>query len=158
MRFCILAGALMLLVGCGAVEPTTEFSMGVFGTKFVDTKDNNVSVKGLKWKDLEMEELIIRNNASDVMTANVAQMAALNEQMKIHGENIRAGIAELSGLVRAATPMAGLFAPGVSATGPLGTSFGMNSATTEALIERIADVVIQKTKAAASQPTTQSVN
>jgi hypothetical protein len=80
------SGCLATLTGCAFIKPTTKMGGGPFGWEFVDTKDNNVSVKNLivdpKTKVITVEELILTNAASPVIEANVQQMLAFVEQQK----------------------------------------------------------------------------
>jgi len=93
MRILMAMSVLALVGGC-AVEglhwatPKTQFSYGVTGVKFTDTKDNDISIKdaGIDPNDpsrFHLGELTIRNNASDVRRANVEQMEAVTAQTQL---------------------------------------------------------------------------
>lgn len=107
----LVVGSLLAItqLGCAGgwgVKPSTEFSFG--NAHFYDSKDNNVELEGLEVdipnKKGKIDKLTISNKASDVMLANVQQMAMYNAQMEIHGRNIQMAL-------NALLPIAGLFAP-----------------------------------------------
>lgn len=133
------------LAGCGAVEPKTAFSYGAFGFSFSDTKNNDVQIKDFNRDPatgaVSFKELTVRNNASDVMTANVQQMIALNEQFKIHGENLNRMLGQITAILPS-------ILPGMTVNGPLGGSVQFNPATIRAIAE-----AVNAMKAAESQPT-----
>ena len=136
-------GILGSLCGCGAVEPATKFSYGALGFSFSDTKNNDVQIKNFKRDPssgvVSFDELTVRNNASDVMTANVAQMQKLNEQFIIHGQNLN----NMLGQITSVLPT---ILPGARVSGPLGGSVEVNPAVIEAIIKAI------DARKAASQP------
>lgn len=154
MRWSIVLPLLLVAMsGCGLVEPRTSVSYSpLWGLSVSNTKDTDVEVRNAKWKDLEIEYLKLRDNASDVMTANVAQMAVIVEQMKVTGQNIKEGIAEFSNLIRSATPLAGMFTSGAAINTPLGGGSVSNAA-----IGSIVEAWLEKRfgKIPASAPTTQ---
>jgi len=133
-----------LLCGCGAVEPRTAFSYGALGFSFSDTKNNDVQIKKFNRDPVSgavsFDELTVRNNASDVMTANVQQMVALNEQFRIHGENLNRMLGQITAILPSVLP-------GLRIEGPLGGSATVNPALVEAIAE-----ALERRKAAASQP------
>lgn len=117
----LLAG-LLVLAGCGVLTPKTAVSYSpLWGFGFADTKDNDVEIVGLEvdpaTKRIKCEKLTIRNNASDPIRENVAQLQKVNEQLVIHGQNLIGAMREFSSMV---VPVAGMFAPGIGVKGPLG--------------------------------------
>ena len=109
------------LTGCGAIKPHTKFGMGMFGWNLSDTKDNDIEVKNARYDpkthEFSVESIVIRNNSSDVMTANVAQMQQITEQMK----EINIGTALWMDMIKSVVPgVAGGMASGggVSAIPP----------------------------------------
>lgn len=106
----VLAILLLPLTGCGMLTPKTSLQAGPFGSffSFSDTKDNDIQIRGAEYdpatKAFKVDEIVVRNNASDPITANVAQLQALNEQMKIHGANLIGAMQQVTGMINAAAP------------------------------------------------------
>lgn len=107
MKLTVISLLLCLPLGCAYANPRTELRAGPFGSlfQFHDSKDNDITIKGAEYNPdtqlFKIEELTIRNNASDVRTANV-------EQMKAHAEQIRAMseiVSQLSNVVKAVVPL-----------------------------------------------------
>jgi hypothetical protein len=91
--------------GCAQIKPTTKFGGTIFGWEFVDTKDNDIEIIDLDVspgaKSVKAASIIIRNNSSDVIDANVAQMMAFVEQQRAANEGITAAFAGLAQSVQA---------------------------------------------------------
>ena len=90
MRTLVLA--LLVLTGCSLpANPQTRFEYGP--AKFFDSKDNDVQIKGLtidpQTGTYHLDELTIRNNASDPRRANVEQIQAYTEQVKAMGAMVQ---------------------------------------------------------------------
>lgn len=84
-------GCLSTTAGCAFIKPTTELAGP--GWHFVDTKNNDIEIVNLnvdpETKAVHADSIVVRNNASDVVTANVAQMMAFVEQQRAANEGIR---------------------------------------------------------------------
>ena len=136
------------LVGCGVAEPTTEIKYSpVWGFSLTNSKDVVAGVKkatfNAETKEFTVEDLHVSDNASSVRLANVEQLKLVNEQIRIHGENI----AQSLGLI---TAMAEKVIPGFQV--PRGGSSGGGL---EGVIERaVAGYIESKLSkpAPASQP------
>jgi len=101
-----------LVGGCAYANPgtTLKFDPLNYEVYFYDTKDNDVELAELSYNvdtgAFAMKDLKIRNNASDVREANVAQMMAFVEQQRAANEGIIAafnGLAELTNMLGLAT-------------------------------------------------------
>lgn len=154
----LVAGLLVGLGGCSVLTPKTAVSYSpLWGFSFGDTKDNDVEIVGLEvdpaTKRIKCDKLTIRNNASDPIRENVEQMKVANEQLKTMGENARMIVAELGNAVKLLTPLAALFAPGVSASGPLGGNVDVSAGGLKAIIEGIVEAKLkERPKSPESQP------
>lgn len=107
------AGLGSCITGCGNVEPETRVGWDPVRRQIVfrDTKDNDIEIKNLKYDPatdgFSMESLVIRNNASDVMTANVAQMQVILEMHKTFGQNAQIVLGGLADIAGQLTPLLG---------------------------------------------------
>lgn len=94
--------------GCGVLHPQTKVWGGVLGWGFSDGKDNDVSIKGARYNpdthEFAMDELTIVNSASRPIAANVEQLRLVNEQIRIHGENIAQSLALITALAEKVLP------------------------------------------------------
>jgi len=90
---CLLAIPSCLASGCGVLHARTSMGAGVFGWHFTDTKDNDISFDEASYdpatKQFSIKGLVIRNNASDPMIANVQQIMAIVEQQKAANEGLK---------------------------------------------------------------------
>lgn len=80
-------GMLVLCAGCAfPANPRTEISCGWTGWKFHNSKDVTIELEGahgsLDTKSIDIERLVITDNASAVRQANVEQMLAYTEQVR----------------------------------------------------------------------------
>jgi len=88
-----LLAVMVLPAGCGVegfhnANPTTRFvvsrDLGGGKLEFEDNKDNDVSIDKLsfnpKTKQVEVDKLVVKNNASKVRESNSGQIYALAEQ------------------------------------------------------------------------------
>lgn len=146
-RLACLCFLVSICGGCGNVVPRTHFSYGAFGFSFEDTKNNDVAIKNFKRDPasgvVSFDELTVRNNSSDVMTANVAQMQKLNEQFIIHGENLNRMLGTLTSVLPS-------ILPGVSVNGPLGGSATISGGALESLAKQL--VPLLRKELATPQP------
>lgn len=121
------------LIGCGILHPETKLYGGPFGWGFEDSKDNNVKLAKASYNkdtgEFGLEGLEIVNNASNPIAANVEQLKIVNEQMRIHGENIARSLGLITALAEKALP-------GLQVSGPLGGSATMSNSAIDALIQR----------------------
>jgi hypothetical protein len=94
---------LLLVVVAGSgfafIKPTTEFSFNpaTGQARFIDTKDNRVQVDDFKVSknpdgtfNCEFKQLLVENQSSPVINANVNQMLAFAEQQRAANEGIKA--------------------------------------------------------------------
>jgi hypothetical protein len=116
-----------LCSGCAFIKPTTEVS-GPGGWHFVDTKDNDVTIKGAKYNsathDGGIDEVVVSNKASPVIEANVQQMLAFVEQQKAANEGIKIAFAGLSDMISQLTPLVGMLRTQTSSLTELQTAIG----------------------------------
>ena len=96
------------LTGCGVANPRTEISYGPFGFSLHNSKDVTIRVKkagfNAETKDFEVEDLEVFDDASSVRIANVEQLKLVNEQIRIHGENIAQSLGLITGLLEKVVP------------------------------------------------------
>lgn len=95
--------------GCGYQDKArTSLGASVWGWNFDDSKDNDITLKGAKWGDKSVDELVIRNNASDV-NKSIAEIAIANARVaEAHGKNIEQAlnaIANIASRIPGANPM-----------------------------------------------------
>lgn len=154
MRFQLLLCCFLPLFGCGVLTPKTSVSYGPFGFSFADTKDNDVEIEGLEFnpetKTWKVDRFTLRNNASDPIKENVQQLVQVNEQMKTAGVNLKIAMEGVTNFATALTPIARLFAPGVSASGPLGGKLELSPEGLTALGEILRPLIkeeLEKAKA-----------
>ena len=102
-RPAISLALLAMLGGCMPSPAHTSFSINGFGWSFADTKDNDISVKGAKWGDKSVDEITIRNNASDVNKTLATMMLAFVEQQK----QVNEGITRVGNIIDKLVPLLG---------------------------------------------------
>jgi len=101
------------LLGCNMPTHKPETCIrysALFGFKFFDSKDNDISVQELSvdptTKVGMIKGLTIRNNASDPMTAFIGQQQMYLEGMKQQTEQLNSVINGLQSVVSALMPLA----------------------------------------------------
>lgn len=133
--------------GCGYANPRTVVRAGPVYLE--DSKDNDILLEGAEYNhqtgDLHIDKFTLRNNASDVRIANVEQLRLVNEQIRIHGENI----AQSLGLI---TALAEKALPGLKINGPLGTSATASNSAVAILAEQVAALLDAKKGGGARLP------
>lgn len=114
----LLLAFAFLCAGCMPEKATTQVGGGAFGWNFKDSKDNDVSIKNAKYNpstsEASVEDLTIRNNASDVNRTLAEMMLANAEQWKAVAEHTRAltdGMAKISASLSWLTGFGGGGAP-----------------------------------------------
>lgn len=103
---------LLALSGCGvdgihSARPVTRAKFDPVSKTFSieDSKDNDILVKGLEVEGRgKVEEISIRNNASDVRRANVEQMAGLAAQATANWQGAERTVGAFANLAREIMP------------------------------------------------------
>lgn len=118
----VVSLAIGLMAGCGWFTPVTKVSAGPFGSSFTfeDSKDNEILVEGAAANPADnsfrVDRLQIRNVSSSVLAAQTERLVQINEQMRIHGQNIAQAIGEFRGLLGSVMP----YVMRAEASSPLG--------------------------------------
>lgn len=86
-RFFAALAVLLFLAGCSLpANPKTRIQANAWGWTFENSKDVEILLKNAKADvdtgNIEIEELQIRDNASEVRRANVEQIQAYTEQVR----------------------------------------------------------------------------
>ena len=144
----VVCTLLLTATGCGYANPRTIVRAGPVYLE--DSKDNDILLEGAEYNhktgDLHIDKFTLRNNASDVRIANVEQLRLVNEQIRIHGENI----AQSLGLI---TALAEKALPGLKINGPLGGSATASNAAVALLAEQVAALLAAKNDGLQTRPT-----
>ena len=127
------------IAGCGYANPRTVVRAGPVYLE--DSKDNDILLEGAEYNhqtgDLHIDKFTLRNNASDVRIANVEQLRLVNEQIRIHGENITQSLGLITALAEKALP-------GLKINGPLGGSATASNSAVAILAEQVAALLAAK--------------
>jgi hypothetical protein len=93
-------------------NPTTSLTIDPYNRRisFKDNKDNDLNLKGFRFKgangvSADIDDLSIRNNASDVRLANVPQMMAVVEQINANWAGLIGTVKEVRGLISDVLPI-----------------------------------------------------
>lgn len=110
VRIVPVLAALLFLTGCPYANPHTRVGFNVWTqcVEFDDTKDNDIEIDGLKvtpdTKQVTLDKLVIRNNASEVRRANVEQIKAQTEQVQAITAMITQQTQILAGMAQSIMP------------------------------------------------------
>lgn len=136
--FVILCVLLTMITGCGWFTPTTKLQAGPWGSyfSFEDSKDNNITIEDSHYdpttKGFRIGRLVIVNASSSVLQAQTERLIQINEQMRIHGENISSALNVLSGML-------GTTVPFLSSRNTVTTEESFSDALLERIIEKVID-------------------
>lgn len=148
--FFILCSLLAMITGCGWFTPTTKLQAGPWGSyfSFEDSKDNNITIEDSHYdpatKGFRIGRLVIVNASSSVLQAQTERLIQINEQMRIHGENISSALNVLSGMLSTSVPL--MSRSTITAT---------PSRLEDALLERIIEKVLERRRIPETQPVTE---